>query len=151
MKNKIIAPLIAFVLFLSLKGDAQSITVGEQYAGGIIYRLDHSGRHGWLISDQDVRDSITYNDALKLCDTLAIGGKKGWRLPTGLDWDTFNSQPGIIALIAAGKLKLDKVYYWEHTGLESSTMASARIVTGPHSVAFYRSKSKIALRVVRQF
>jgi hypothetical protein len=130
---------------------AQKNKIGDHLSGGIVFRVDNVGRRGLLVCDHAVKDSVTYDDAVKLCDTLTIGGKRGWRLPTGSEWDIFNGQPGILALKAASKLKLDNLYYWEHTGLESSTMASARMVNGPNSVAFYRSKSKLALLVVRQF
>jgi len=141
-----------FALLLSCSSIAQTIKVGDRYAGGIIYRLDGSGKHGWLVSDQDIRDSITYNAALELCDTLKIEGKKGWKMPAGNDWDTFNGMPGILSLVIAKRLKFDHLYYWTYSATASSTSANARIVSGDyHSVAFYRDRSRIALRVVRKF
>lgn len=152
MKNIIILHFILFALLSSCSSLAQTVKVGDLYSGGIVYRVDEAGKHGWIVSDRDVKDSITYNDALKLCDTLTLGGKRGWRIPTGSDWDTFDGKPGILSLVIAKKIKFAHLYYWDHSGLESSTSANARIVDGNFSnVAFYRDRSRIALRVVRKF
>lgn len=143
--------IIGLGLLLSSQGYAQSLSVGDNYSGGIVYRVDKSGHHGWIVSDKDVRDSVSYNDALKMLDTVSIGGARGWKLPSSLDWDTFDGQPGIISLVIAKKLKFEHLYYWTG-GSQSSTSAEARTVAGDfHQVAFYRERSKIALRLVRKF
>ena len=77
-------------LLLGASTNAQQLKIGDHYAGGIIFRVDNSGSDGWIVTDGDLRDSITYNDAIKMCDTIHIGGKTGWKISSLIEWGNYN-------------------------------------------------------------
>jgi hypothetical protein len=135
MKNLILV-LIALPLF-----SAAQVKVGDHMAGGLVCKVDASGKHGLIMTEANVRDSVTYDSAIVICAAT------GWRLPDIVDWE------GIYDVTIVKHLaKLSSTYYWEYSSTASSTSAPARYsATSDGQITFNRQKSKIALIAVKKF
>ena len=94
------------------------LKVGDTYQGGIIFRLDKTLKHGLVVTDFNVRDSVVYGEAEKISDTITINGFKGWSMPTIDDWLYANANVNdsnlttINGLKSLGFIKLNNLYYW---------------------------------------
>lgn len=135
-------------VFLTLSCYAQH--VGDQYKGGVVYRSN--GKHGMIV--KQIRDSVSFEEALKICDTLSIGSK-GWRLPSGSDWMQSSERgeifPGITQLKENKQFSLSGLYYWMHDGTESSKTAHAIIASGDYSFVAFPKTSRIGMVAVHAF
>jgi len=135
MKNYI---LILFILPLAAVGQ---IKIGDHVNNGIVCRLDQTGRHGLVMTSQNVRDSCTYDSAIAICKAM------GWRLPDATDWEAIYD-----VTIVKHLATLKSTYYWEYSATASSRSAPARYSsTADGAIAFDRRKSRIAFIAVRKF
>jgi WD40 repeat protein len=57
------------------------LKIGDAYAGGVIFSLDKSGKHG-LVCVLYVDGELNWSDAMKVCNDLTLEGYTDWRLPT---------------------------------------------------------------------
>jgi hypothetical protein len=59
----------------------RQLNIGDQYQGGIVIKVDNSGSHGLIMSNNDL-GSGTWDNANKLCDAYSKDGFDDWTLPT---------------------------------------------------------------------
>lgn len=83
--------------------------VGDVFAGGIIFYLDNSGRHGAVCADKDQSAASDWKGAIKLCKDLAYNGYSDWELPTKNELDHIYTN---LYLNNIGGLSN---YYWSST------------------------------------
>jgi hypothetical protein len=77
--RKIIPYLILVFVVLLHSSRLLAITIGENYAGGIVFYVDENGKQGLIAAKGDILSNwFDVNDA---CNNLKIGGYSGWTLP----------------------------------------------------------------------
>jgi hypothetical protein len=58
-----------------------AISIGDEYAGGIVFYIDDTGSHGLVASDTDVRGTRTWDEAIAACSNFNKNGYSDWILP----------------------------------------------------------------------
>ncbi len=66
-----------------------SVSIGEQYRGGIVFYVDGTGQHGLVAANEDMRGHssgkdegyFTWSDAKAACNRLVSNGYSDWFLP----------------------------------------------------------------------
>ena len=132
--------ILVFLLVIPVAVRCQK--VGQAMDGGVIFRMDLSGKHGWIV--KEVGKEISFDEIKKTADST-------WRLPTYTDWVTVNGKPGIIDLKVAGGIKLSNIYYWI-AGPGTTTAAPGITVSGNYStITLSKDKSRVGLALIERF
>lgn len=58
-----------------------NFAIGDEYAGGIVFFIDDSGKHGLVASDTDIRGTRSWDEAKKACKNYKKNGYSDWFLP----------------------------------------------------------------------
>jgi hypothetical protein len=80
LTKAVLGMVMLLSLSLSASGQAMSPTIGDSYAGGIVFYLDGKGG-GLVAAPADQAAEANWLGALKLCAELVAGGFGDWRLP----------------------------------------------------------------------
>jgi hypothetical protein len=83
-----------------------ALSVGDTYAGGIVFYLDGKG-YGLVAASKDQSTGADWAAAKKLCDELVLNGYSDWRLPTK---DELNLM--YLNLKKAGRGSFASAWYW---------------------------------------
>lgn len=82
---KIIAFISAFLYcanILSQQMETHKLKVGDSYAGGIIFYLDGSGKHGNVCATKDQSKNANWQEAKLICENLVLNNYNDWYLPS---------------------------------------------------------------------
>jgi len=61
------------------------LQIGDHYAGGIIFFLDNTGKHGKVCSAIDQSEKSTWKEAKSICNNLNLNGYTDWHLPSKIE------------------------------------------------------------------
>ncbi len=76
-------PSALSTLISSKKPKIETLKIGDEYAGGIIFYLDNSNIHGAVCSKYDISNQrMTWFECIKSCNDLKLNGYSDWSLPT---------------------------------------------------------------------
>lgn len=134
-----------------------TIKIGGHKFGGIVFKVDYTGKHGTVIMEYDCKDSILYSDIQKILDTIKVNGLKGWRIPNNADWihqEIGLYRNSISEAIDAGLFYLPQGSYWSIISLNHTIAPHTytNSIGGNLSDSRYTlEKNKNALRLVRDF
>ncbi len=56
--------------------------IGDKAHGGIVFCLFQDGEHGLVAAETDHSTRATWEDAMKICSDLKLGGYRDWFLPS---------------------------------------------------------------------
>lgn len=119
--------------------------IGDSYEGGIIFRVDDSGKPSKIAYGKDI-GPMTWNDALKAAKDLG----DGWRLPTLAELRTMYRT---IGQGATNSGKFTDELYWSGTPFDENQARLLRFRDG-NSSFHYNSRGthrKFLFRAVRDF
>lgn len=117
--------------------------IGDIYAGGIIFYLDETGRHGAVCATKDQATSIHWVGAVLLCKELELNGYSDWSLPTKEELDLMYTN---LYLSNIGELSN---YYWSGTESDYNDAWYWRMNYGS---PYYNFKGNVLnVRAVRHF
>jgi immune inhibitor A len=63
-----------------------ALQIGNQYAGGIIFKLNPDRKSGLVISEKDLGE-YNWEEASRVCKDLDLAGYTDWELPSSADWN----------------------------------------------------------------
>ena len=80
MKNlfQITGILAIFLALLIPQSSYGQVKIGDIHKGGIVFQVDKSGQHGLICQQEDLEDTMEWQDAITACKELG----SGWHLPT---------------------------------------------------------------------
>ena len=58
-----------------------TLKIGADFQGGIIFYLDETNEHGLIVSTQDLSGTADWDEAIQYCRDHRAGGFDDWRLP----------------------------------------------------------------------
>jgi Protein of unknown function (DUF1566) len=117
--------------------------IGDVYAGGIIFYLDETGRHGMVCAPIDQAVAVDWAGAISMCKKLKINGFSDWVLPSKDDLDLMYSN---LYLNDLGGLS---DYYWSSSENDYNDAWYWRMNFGS---PYYNSKDNIHhVRAIRRF
>jgi hypothetical protein len=60
------------------------LAIGDFYEGGIIFKLEGEcpNQHGLVVAPMDQSNSVSWQDAVDMCDELVLNGYADWHLPS---------------------------------------------------------------------
>jgi hypothetical protein len=132
----------------SLESLIIKLKVGQTYAGGIIFYIDETGKHGKVISKNDLifngKHYMSWQNAFYCCSAFSEDGYSDWYLPQKSDLELVllnrNFIPGF---------KDKKISYWTSTGNNEKAWS---FTFNPAYVHFYSPKSSgYNVRAIRDF
>ncbi len=115
------------------------LAIGDAHEGGIIFSLDNTGTHGYVISENDISVSNNFNNTVTQIAGLTLNGYSDWVLPdTAQLREVYNNAALIPNLSATPD-------YWSSVELSTSSAASMSLGTGVVSTSpkflFLRSRA----------
>lgn len=117
--------------------------IGADYAGGIIFYLDETGRHGGVCAPSDQSSGIHWIGAVLLCKQLQLNGYSDWLLPSKEELDLIYTN---LYLNNIGNLSN---YYWSSTENDYNDAWYWRMNYGS---PYYNFKGNVlSVRAVRHF
>ena len=117
--------------------------IGDFYAGGFIFYLDESGRHGSVCASTDQAAREHWLGAIMICDQLVLNGYSDWTLPTRDDLDLMYAN---LYLNNIGNLSN---FYWSSTENDYNDAWYWRMNYGS---PYYNFKGNVlSVRAVRRF
>ncbi len=127
----------------------EKLKIGDEYAGGIIFYLDASGKHGKVMSKNDIGD-LTWFEADSNCKNLILNGYDDWYLPSIQELTQIYSVKEIIGPFSTQ-------FYWSSTlyDVYPATNCAWRISLFSGTTEFYKRGGKdyyaLLVRAVRNF
>lgn len=61
--------------------EEDSLAIGDEYAGGTVFYLDDSGKHGLVAAGADIKGSRTWDEITAACKKYKQNGYSDWFLP----------------------------------------------------------------------
>lgn len=120
----------------------QTLQIGDEYQGGIIFHLDESGSHGLIASKHDLSGEADWNEAIEFCEAYEAGGFKDWRLPTDSELDLLYRQQKIVG-------EFVRFSYWSATEYAGHFAYFQNFYTGEQDNDF--KDNTCYVRAVRNF
>ncbi|MGK0391373.1 MAG: hypothetical protein ACI94Y_004135 [Maribacter sp.] len=80
MKNvfQITGIVAIFLALLIPQSSYGQVKIGDIHKGGIVFQVDKSGQHGLICQEEDLEDTMEWQDAMTACKELG----SGWHLAT---------------------------------------------------------------------
>lgn len=79
------------------------LRVGQDTLGGTIVQLDAAREHGLVAAKRDQADSVTWEQAIRICESLTWKGYSDWRLPNSEELQVMYSKRDITGGYEFGK------------------------------------------------
>jgi hypothetical protein len=161
--------LIPFLLCNSISYGlfSQDLNYGDYYKGGIIFYLDESGRHGLVVSKENINDQersllnimlwegeqYTFNEAASIARKYRGGGFNDWFLPSINQLKMINLIrnycEGLNYYSKSAKMVVWHAY-WSSTEINSEEAYEFRFALGGYSTSMNKVVSAY-VRAIRRF
>ena len=145
-------------LIYSKKPKIKTLKIGVEYAGGIIFYIDPSGKHGKVMSTKDIGD-LTWFEAYNSCKNLMLNGFDDWYLPSIYELNLIYSIKGEIdqKYWYSQWTTFDTKFYWSSSLYNEGTATNCawRFEFNNGKSEYYKRGGKdyysLAVRAVRNF
>ena len=74
--------LFASLSMISVSVLSFAVTIGQRYAGGIVFYVDESRQHGLVAAMRDLPGKYEWQGAKEACERSVYGGFSDWYLPS---------------------------------------------------------------------
>ena len=113
-----IAVIIGTFSMSSCKKES-TYTIGQKHDGGIIISLDETGKHGLIMTEEDINElSVSWKNAQEQCESYNLE-EGNWRLPTKEELLTIHQNREMFNLSEeehiGGGFFTSPTYYWSST------------------------------------
>jgi serine/threonine-protein kinase len=123
------------------------LEIGQEYAGGFIFKLDDSGIHGLVVAKADQSEGTTWKKARKLCAKYKADEYKDWYLPSKEELDLIYQN--LFKKRIGGLDASTGTFYWSSTEGEDDDAWEQTFYDGYHSLNYKSNKNYV--RAIRAF
>jgi|GEM_PF-1576448 len=131
----------------------ESVAIGEEYGGGIVFYVDGTGKHGLVVAKADMpayssdkeEGGFTWSDARLACDNFVSNGCQDWFLPNKEQLNQLYLNKG-----AVGGFADNHGYYWSSSEYNADIAWLQNFSNGTHYV-ISKTYGLDRVRAVRAF
>jgi hypothetical protein len=138
--------IFSFLLFACLTVSAQSPNKKLPIIKNGGYVIFEKNGHGLIASVENL-GKLDYNEAIKACDSLQVGGFSDWRLPTREEFELIH--PKLNLKKVGGGSIFQSSWYWTSTEVDKQNAWTHNLQTGLQ--ASYFKDFKCFVKAVRSF
>jgi len=135
-------------------GPPPPLTIGMEYQGGIIVSFDCSARHGTIMAERDLTNSLAWTVASRICGNSELNGYDDWSLPSYYDLNSAyknRAQLGNLDMSVGGFYDQYWTGYWRKDP-DGSVFGQARAFDfGNGEEQIISDLYKLRVRMVRYF
>ncbi len=123
----------------------KKIKIGDIYAGGIVFYIDKTGKHGKVCSSKDQSTESNWYNAKQICSSLKLNGYTDWYLPS------ISELYSIYKYLHLNKIgNFDSYIYWSSSETDNN-WAWARIFSDGDRIQYDKNTNTSNFRAVRAF
>jgi hypothetical protein len=74
----------------------QSLQLGDEYQGGIIFFINETNTHGLIASKKDLSGEADWDEAIQFCKDYRQDNFADWRLPTDIELNLLFEQKELV-------------------------------------------------------
>jgi hypothetical protein len=128
--------------------ESKRIKIGSTYQGGIVFKLDASGKHGLVCAPND-QGKLKWQAAKSACENLTLSGYSDWYLPSKDELNLLYTNIGQGSHSNIGGF--DSYYYWSSTGDDEYSWAWRQDFDNGLQEGGTKGGSPYAVRAIRAF
>ncbi|AOS84212.1 hypothetical protein BIU88_08755 [Chlorobaculum limnaeum] len=138
-----------FIVFALLSAvarpsQAEAVEIGQRYAGGVVFNVDESGRHGLVAATRDLPgNNYDWQQAKEACGRFVHNGYSDWYLPSKWELSELYKHKWVVGGFADDS-------YWSSTEVSAHYAWLQYFVDGGQTY-FSKGSDNFRVRPVRAF
>lgn len=121
--------------------------IGDTYAGGIVFYVDETGKHGLVCATHDQGSGLNWQEAYNACETLTLNDYTDWYMPTLSELTLLKNN--LYKKSMGGFNTIDGGYYWSSTPNGANMYYYETMMGNPYYAL--SSSSFKSIRAIREF